>query len=64
MPTRFIVEQGLKAKDRLPDYAYAKMLMVAERHFEAINIAHEAGVRIALGTDIFGQDRRPASHGV
>ena len=53
VPTRFIVEQGLKAKDRLPDYAYAKMLMVAERHFEAINIAHEAGVRIALGTDIF-----------
>ena len=29
------------------------MLMVAERHFEAIKIAHEAGVKIALGTDIF-----------
>jgi imidazolonepropionase-like amidohydrolase len=53
VPTRFIVEQGLKAKDRLPDYAYEKLVAVADRHFEAMHIAHEAGVTIALGTDIF-----------
>jgi len=54
VPTRFIVEQGLLSKDLLPDYAYRKLVGVADRHFEAIQIAHEAGVSIALGTDIFG----------
>jgi imidazolonepropionase-like amidohydrolase len=53
VPTRFIVEQGLKAKDRLPAYAYEKMLAIADSHLRAIHIAHDAGVRIALGTDIF-----------
>jgi imidazolonepropionase-like amidohydrolase len=53
VPTRFIVEQGLKAKDRLPGYAYEKMVSIADSHLRAIGIAHDAGVTIALGTDIF-----------
>ncbi len=53
VPTRFIVEQGLRSKDRMPDYAYQKMVAIADSHLQAIKIAHEAGVSIALGTDIF-----------
>jgi imidazolonepropionase-like amidohydrolase len=36
----------------MPAYAYRKLVEVGERHEEAVRIAHEAGVRIALGTDI------------
>ena len=53
VPTRLIVEEGLKMNDRLPDYAAKKMEMVADAHKNAMKIAHEAGVKIALGTDIF-----------
>ncbi|MGO9342034.1 MAG: metal-dependent hydrolase family protein [Acidimicrobiales bacterium] len=53
VPTRLIVEQGLLAKDRMPDYAYQKMVAIADSHLKAMTIAHEAGVTIALGTDIF-----------
>jgi len=53
VPTRFIVEQGLRSKDLMPDYAYRKMVAIADSHLQAIKIAHDAGVIIALGTDIF-----------
>jgi imidazolonepropionase-like amidohydrolase len=53
VPTRFIVEQGLRAKDKMPGYAYAKLVAIADRHLEAIKIAHATGVSIAVGTDIF-----------
>jgi imidazolonepropionase-like amidohydrolase len=52
VPTRFIVERGLQAKDRMPPYAFEKLVAIADRHREAIQIAHEVGVDIALGTDI------------
>jgi len=52
VPTRFVVEQGLQAKHSMPDYAYEKMVAIADRHLQAIHIAHDAGVTIALGTDI------------
>jgi len=52
VPTRFIVERGLQAKDSMPDYAYEKLIAVADSHLQAIHIAHEAGVALALGTDI------------
>jgi imidazolonepropionase-like amidohydrolase len=48
-----IVEQGLQAKDRMPSYAYDKLVAIADHHNNAISIAHEAGVKIAVGTDIF-----------
>jgi imidazolonepropionase-like amidohydrolase len=53
VPTRFIVEQGLGSKDRMPDYAFKKLAAIADSHLEAMKIAHDAGVTIALGTDIF-----------
>jgi len=52
VPTRFIVERGLQARHSMPDYAFEKLVAVADRHLEAIHIAHEAGVTLALGTDI------------
>lgn len=52
VPTRFIVERGLQAKDSMPDYAFEKLIAVADRHLESIHIAHQAGVTLAVGTDI------------
>ena len=56
VPTRLIVEEFLAygVAAGLPDYARRKLLAVAERHAEAIGIAHEHGVRIAAGTDVGG----------
>ena len=56
VPTRLIVEEFLAygSAAGLPDYAQRKLLAVADRHAEAIGIAHEHGVRIALGTDVGG----------
>ena len=60
VPTRFIVERGLQAKDSMPDYAFEKLVAVADSHLEAINIAHQAGVTLALGTDISTSGRDTA----
>jgi imidazolonepropionase-like amidohydrolase len=56
VPTRLIIEEFLAygAAAGLPDYAHRKLLEVADRHAAAISLAHERGVRIALGTDIAG----------
>jgi imidazolonepropionase-like amidohydrolase len=56
VPTRLIIEEYLAygAAAGLPDYAHRKLLEVADRHAAAIALAHERGVRIALGTDIGG----------
>ena len=56
VPTRLIVEEFLAygAAAGLPDYALRKLLAIADRHAEAIGIAHERGVRLALGTDVGG----------
>jgi imidazolonepropionase-like amidohydrolase len=53
VPTRFIVERLLPLKDELPSYAYTKIVMIADRHLQALRLAIEAGVRIAAGTDMF-----------
>jgi imidazolonepropionase-like amidohydrolase len=53
VPTRFVVEQLLTMLDKMPRYAVDKMLAIADRHFEAIGIARQAGVTIAVGTDLF-----------
>jgi imidazolonepropionase-like amidohydrolase len=62
VPTRLIVEQGLLAKDRMPDYAYRKLAAIADSHMQAIGIAHQAGVSIALGTDIFSSNPAMGLH--
>ena len=53
VPTRFVVAALLQMEDTLPAYAYRKGVMIAERHAMAMKIAVAAGVKIAMGTDIF-----------
>jgi imidazolonepropionase-like amidohydrolase len=53
VPTRFVVAALLGMEDALPPYAYRKALMIADRHAMALKIAVAAGVKIAMGTDIF-----------
>jgi imidazolonepropionase-like amidohydrolase len=56
VPTRFIVEYLMTSgrSQGMPDYAYAKIAALADRHAEAVAIAVASGVTIALGTDIWG----------
>lgn len=53
VPTRFIVEEGLKLEGVWPDYAMRKMRTVAEHHDRALKTAIAAGVTIAAGADVF-----------
>lgn len=53
VPTRFVVAALLGMEEILPPYAYRKGVMIAERHAMAMKIAVSAGVKIAMGTDIF-----------
>jgi imidazolonepropionase-like amidohydrolase len=53
VPTRFVVVQLVEAEDILPRYAYEKIIAIADDHAEALKTAVAAGVRIAMGTDIF-----------
>jgi imidazolonepropionase-like amidohydrolase len=52
VPTRTIIEELLTA-DGMPPYALAKLRAVSEQHSATLTAAHEAGVTIACGTDIF-----------
>jgi imidazolonepropionase-like amidohydrolase len=68
VPTRFVIDELLKMEELLPAYAYRKGLMVADHHVMAMKIAVAAGVKIAMGTDIFvsgplyGQNSREVKH--
>jgi imidazolonepropionase-like amidohydrolase len=55
VPTRYIVAQLLKAgiASGLSAENYRKLQAVASIHAEAIGCAHESGVTIAAGTDIY-----------
>jgi imidazolonepropionase-like amidohydrolase len=55
VPTRFIVEYLMAegAKAGMPEYARIKGEAASEKHSEAVSLAIEKGVRIALGTDIW-----------
>ena len=53
VPTRFVVVQLVEAEDILPRYAYEKIIAIADDHAEALKTAVAAGVKIAMGTDIF-----------
>jgi imidazolonepropionase-like amidohydrolase len=52
VPTRSIVEDMLTHLDDLPPYAAAKLTALAATHAEAVSMAIERGVTIAMGTDI------------
>jgi len=59
VPTRTIVEDILANLSAVPDYAAAKLTVIASTHADAITRAIERGVTIAAGTDIgiTGPDR-------
>ncbi len=59
VPTRFIIEESLKMRDMLPEYARIKMDQSAGRHWEALKLAIRKGVTIAMGTDIAGSRKSP-----
>ncbi len=61
VPTRFVIEHLVRRGRELsmPDYAYAKIKAIADRHLQALQVAIATGVTIALGTDIFF----PATYG-
>lgn len=55
VPTRLIVDRLVTygKRSNIPDYALRKLEITAEHHAGALSLAHESGVRIAMGTDIF-----------
>jgi imidazolonepropionase-like amidohydrolase len=59
VPTRTIVEDILRFKEQVPDYAVAKLEAIADIHAQAVSLAYTSGVTIAMGTDIAmtGPDR-------
>jgi imidazolonepropionase-like amidohydrolase len=52
VPTRTIVADIMANKESVPDYAFAKLEVIAAIHAEAVRRAHARGVTIAMGTDI------------
>jgi imidazolonepropionase-like amidohydrolase len=58
VPTRFIVEELLGLEDQMPAYAYRKLAALSDTHAQAMKIAVAAGVRLAMGTDIFASGER------
>ncbi|HET6794500.1 MAG TPA: amidohydrolase family protein [Acidimicrobiales bacterium] len=64
VPTRLIVEEFLAhgAIRGMPDYALRKLRDIADRHAASIALAHDRGVRIALGTDVAGSSPATPAH--
>jgi imidazolonepropionase-like amidohydrolase len=52
VPTRSIVEDILKHLTDVPPYAAAKLSALAATHADAVRMAIERGVTVAMGTDI------------
>jgi imidazolonepropionase-like amidohydrolase len=52
VPTRVIVDRVRKATTGMHPESIRKMAQIADRHAEAVTLAIELGVRIAVGTDI------------
>jgi len=52
VPTRSIIEDILSHLDQVPPYAAAKLTALAATHADAMTLAIERGVTIAMGTDI------------
>ncbi len=62
-PTVSILQAILANPDDVPDYAYKKGLYAMEGHKKSVEMAREAGVRIALGTDFLGGDSQATPFG-
>jgi imidazolonepropionase-like amidohydrolase len=56
VPTRFIIDLLIREGDErgMPEYAKKKIAITAEAHADGMSLAIEKGVKIALGTDIWG----------
>jgi imidazolonepropionase-like amidohydrolase len=56
VPTRLIIDETMQAFEKMnvPEFAKRKMIETADRHWEAMKIAIDKGVTIAMGTDIAG----------
>ncbi len=56
VPTRWIVDFLMREGEKrgMPEYAKQKLFDTAAQHAKGITLAVEKGVRIAMGTDIFG----------
>lgn len=52
VPTRTIIEEMLARLDVVPSFAAAKLTALADTHAQAVALAAERGVTIAMGTDI------------
>jgi imidazolonepropionase-like amidohydrolase len=52
VPTRTIIEDILRNLDKVPPYAAAKLVAIAEIHADMVRMAIERGVTIAMGTDV------------
>ncbi len=52
VPTRSIIEDILANLDDVPPYAAAKLTALAATHADAVRLAIERGVVVAMGTDI------------
>src|SRR5580693_6242615 len=52
VPTRSIIEDILSNLEKVPPYAATKLVAVAQTHADAMALAIERGVTIAMGTDI------------
>jgi imidazolonepropionase-like amidohydrolase len=52
VPTRSIVEEILKHLDDVPPYAAQKLTAIAQTHADAVRLAIQRGVTVAMGTDI------------
>ena len=53
VPTLWVTRQLMTMPDEMPDFAYKKLSELAEIQDEGLAKAIKAGVRIAMGTDIF-----------
>ena len=51
VPTRMVMREALDASG-LPPYAARKLAAIIDRHAQAVTLAHQQGVIIAMGTDI------------
>jgi imidazolonepropionase-like amidohydrolase len=52
VPTRSIIEDILSNLSQVPPYAATKLVAIAQTHADAMRLAIERGVTIAMGTDI------------
>ena len=52
VPTRSIIEDILLNLEKVPPYAAAKLVAIADTHADAVRLAIQRGVTVAMGTDI------------